>query len=209
MKKIVSLILITIFLSTNSVCAKLVKVKALSDFTTENPPKIWKIEIVDEFETKNGIICYSGSVITGKIQNVKSPKRLKRNAVFTFIPTELYDSISKKTIQIKENIKGKYSTMSDITVGSVVKTGAVAAGSHFINGFIGPSFALVEGAVKNEEGNRAKSAAKSVYESTPVSYIEKGKELEIKENQIFVMNFKLSEDDEDDEYETDLESVNK
>ena len=87
--------------------------------------------------------------------------------------------------------------MTDVTPLSVAKTGAIAAGDHFISGFIGPSIALVEGAVKNEEGNRAKSAAISVYESTPLSYASKGKELNIQKGQIFVMSFKLREEEEE------------
>ena len=51
--------------------------------------------------------------------------------------------------------------------------------------------------VKNEEGNRAKSAAVSVYESTPLSYASKGKELEFKKGQIFIMNFKLKDEEEE------------
>lgn len=56
----------------------------------------------------------------------------------------------------------------------------------------------MQGAVKNEQGNRAKSAAVSVYENSPLSYINKGKELEIQEGQIFVMSFKQIKDDEED-----------
>ena len=201
MKKYFIILFALIFMGMQPVSAKMVKVRALEDFSTANPPETWKVQIVDGFETKDGTSYYAGSVIYGKIEGITGPKRLKRNAGFTFIPTEYYDSLSQKTYEIKRQLKGKYSPMSDVTVGGVVKTGAVAAGSHFISGFIGPSVALVEGVVKNEEGNRAKSAAKSVYESTPVSYIEKGKELEIKENQVFVMSFKLSNDDSSDEEE--------
>ena len=49
---------------------------------------------------------------------------------------------------------------------------------------------------KNEEGNRAKSAIVSVYESTPLSYANKGEELEFKTGQIFIMNFKLKDEEE-------------
>ena len=199
MKKYLIFLFVMMLICSQPVSAKMIKVRALEDFSTANPPETWKVQLVDGFETKDGTPYYAGSIIYGRIEDIKDPKRLKRNAQFTFVPTEYYDSMSQKTYAIKRQFKGKYSSMSDVTVGSVVKTGAVAAGSHFISGFIGPSVALVEGAVKNEEGNRAKSAAKSVYESTPVSYVEKGKQLEIKENQEFVMSFKLANDDSDEE----------
>ena len=61
-----------------------------------------------------------------------------------------------------------------------------------IGSFVAPTVGLVEGAVKNEKGNRAKSAVVSAYESTPLSYANKGKDLEFKKGQIFIMNFKLN-----------------
>ena len=67
-----------------------------------------------------------------------------------------------------------------------------------VGSFVGPSIALVEGTIKNEQGNRAKSAVVSVYESTPLSYANKGKELEFKQGQVFIMNFKLKNEDEED-----------
>lgn len=191
------LLILFLFLSLMPVEAKNVKVQAMSDFSTQNPPQTWKLKIVEGFSTKDGYMIYTGSVIEGKIEGVTDPKRLKRNATFEFVPVNYYNSYDGKTYKIQRDMVGKYSSLTDVTAGSVIKTGAVAAGSHFISGFIGPSVALVEGVVKNEEGNRAKSAAVSVYESTPLSYASKGKELEIKEGQVFVMNFKLLGEDED------------
>ena len=49
--------------------------------------------------------------------------------------------------------------------------------------------AAIEGAVKNEEGNRIKSTAVSVYEASPLSYIEKGEELDIKSGESFFLKF--------------------
>ena len=65
-----------------------------------------------------------------------------------------------------------------------------------IGSFVAPTVGLVEGAVKNEKGNRAKSAAISAYENTPLSYANKGKEIEIKNGQIFIMNFKLKSEED-------------
>lgn len=200
MKKAV-LLFLCLFMSLAPVMAKSVKVEALEDFSTQNPPKTWQVKIVEGFVTKEGVQVYADSVVTGKIEGVQDPKRLKRNATFNFIPTEYYDSHSGISQKVEQDLVGKYSSRSDISVGSVVKTGAVTAGSHFISGFIGPGVALVEGAVKNEEGNRAKSAVVSVYESTPLSYINKGKDLEIKKGQVFVMSFKFRGEDEEDKNE--------
>lgn len=198
MKKIVFILFLFFAICSQPVMAKNVKVQAMSDFSTENPPSTWELKIVDGFTTKNGTEIYGGSIIKGKIEGVTDPKRLKRNANFNFVPYEYYDSLTGKTYAVKNDFVGKYSALTDVTAGAVIEQGAVMAGSHFISGFIGPSVALVKGAVKNEEGNRAKSAAVSVYESTPISYVSKGKQLDIKAGQIFVMSFKTPDDEDTD-----------
>ena len=84
-----------------------------------------------------------------------------------------------------------------MTVGNLAKKGAVTAGNMLIGSFVAPAVGLVEGAIKNERGNRAKSAAISAYESTPLSYANKGKELEFKKGQVIIMNFKLNGESDD------------
>jgi hypothetical protein len=204
MRKLVLTLLLFILISTPTF-AKNIKVEALSDFSTATPPKTWKLKIVDGFVEGDGYVVCADSILEGNIESITQPKRLKRNATFEFIPTKYYDSSTGKTYPIKQDIVGQYSCLNGVTVGSVVKQGAVMAGSHFICGFIGPGVALVEGAVKNEEGNIAKSAAVSVYESTPLSYVGKGKELEFKQGQVFIMNFKMTEEVEQEENKPNFE----
>ena len=199
MKKFYLILSIIILASFQSVMAKNVKVEAMSDFSTANPPQTWNLKIKDTFTTKAGFEVCEGSVITGKIVDVTDPKRLKRNASFRFVPVSYYDITNGETYSVDQNIVGKYNSLGDITAGEVIEQGAIAAGNHFISATIGPGIALVKGAVKNEEGNRAKSAAVSVYESTPLSYISKGKEMKIKEGQVFSMSFKFKDEDEEED----------
>ncbi len=199
MKRLFVLFVLVILTAVQPVMAKNVKVEAMSDFSTANPPKTWQVKVVEGFVAKNGYAVSEGSVFEGKIEDVKNPKRLKRNAVFTFVPTVFHDSKTGQSYTMKQNFRGKYSSIGDITVKSVAKTGAVAVGNQVIGAFVGPGVALVEGVVKNEEGNRAKSALVSVYESTPLSYVNKGKELEIVKGQRFTMSFKLADEDEEED----------
>lgn len=192
MKKVFVLILLA--LSCNSVWAKTLNVEALSDFSTANPSEYLEVKILDTYVTKNDFVIHAGSIINGKITDVKDPKRLKRNATFKFIPITYYDYVTERKYNIKKSIVGKY-TSHDITPASIAKTGAVAAGNKLIGAFIGPSVAVVEGAIKNEQDNIAKSAAISVYESSPLSYVEKGKDLEIKKGDVFKINFNLGDDE--------------
>lgn len=198
MKKIV-LFLTLILIASQPVMAKNVKVEALSDFSTANPKDTWEVRVVNGFTAKNGHEVPANSIIKGKITNVTDPKRLKRNAGFDFVVTEVYDSQIDEKITVKKNIVGKYSSLTDVTPLKVIEKGAVTAGDKLIGAYVGPSVALVKGVAQNEEGNRAKSAVVSVYESTPLSYVSKGKELEIKQGQIFVMSFKAKDDDSEEE----------
>lgn len=180
----------------NPVFAKNVKVEAMSDFSTANPPKTWQVKVIEDFVTDSGFKVNAGSIIEGRIEDVKSAKRLKRDSSFKFIPEFYYDSQIGSTKQVKRAFVGKYSKLSEVDAKTVAKKGAVTAGNFLITPFLGAGVALVEGTVKNEEGNRAKSAAVSVYESTPLSFCNKGQELEFAKGEIFIMSFRVGEDEE-------------
>ena len=189
MKKI--LLILSALLIMSPVMAKSVKVEALSAFSTANPSKIWKVKILDGFVADNGIVVHPNTIIEGKVIDVTSPKRLKRAASFTFVPQTYYDPQVGITQDVKRDFEGKYSSKTEMTAKNVAKKGALTAGNMLIGSFVAPAVGLVEGAVKNNEGNRAKSAVVSAYENTPLSYASKGKELEFTKGQVFIMNFKL------------------
>ena len=191
------LLAMSLFLIINPVIAKNVKVEVLSDFSTANPPKVWKVKVIEGFIADNGIQVNSNTVVEGKIIDVISPKRLKRPASFKFVPLSYYSPQDGTTKYVKRDFVGKYSSRTEMTAGNLAKKGAVTAGNMLIGSFVAPAVGLVEGAIKNERGNRAKSAAISAYESTPLSYANKGKELEFKKGQVIIMNFKLNGESDD------------
>ena len=203
------LLILSALLIINPVLAKTVKVEALSNFSTANPTKTWKLKVVDGFVADNGIIVHAGTIFEGDITNVTSPKRLKRAASFTFVPHTYYDPQVGITKDVKRDFQGKYSSKTEMTAGNLAKKGALTAGNILVGSFVAPAVGLVEGAVKNDEGNRAKSAVVSAYENTPLSYASKGKELEFKRGQVFIMNFKLKEEEtEEDKPNYSYEIIN-
>ena len=189
MKRIGLLIALTTMLFM-PVLAKNVEVEALSDFSTNNPPKVYSVKLVEDIYTEKGTIR-SGSIITGKI-TIKDAARLKRDASFTFIPTILTEP-DGTVIHIKKNYFGKYSKGLD--KGQLAKSAALSAGNFVVKGF-STGYTAIEGAVKNEEGNRLKSSAVAIYKGSPLSYVEKGKALEIKQGDTFCINFKSDDDEE-------------
>ena len=192
MKKILFTLAMLVFILQPAM-AKNIKVEALGDFSTTNPPKTWQLKIVEPVDA-DGYLLEKDSIIEGNIEDVVSPKRLKRDASFAFVPVLYRDAKTGQVYQIKRHFKGKYSFLSDVSVGSLAKQGAVFAGNKLLDGFFGPGVAVVEGAVKNEHGNRAKSAAISLYESTPLSYANKGEDINIPKGTVFVMSFKTAKE---------------
>ena len=80
----------------------------------------------------------------------------------------------------------------------LAKSASLTVGSYFVKG-LSLGVNAVEGAIKNEEGNRFKSSVVNVYENTPFSYVETGNELNILEGDIFWLKFKTPNDEEDSE----------
>ena len=191
------LLVLALCLIINPVMAKNVKVEALSSFSTANPSSTWKIKIKDNFIMEDGTRVRANTIVEGKVVEVSGPKSLKRNATFKFVPVKYYDPKDDKVKNVKRDFEGKYSSMSEINAKTVAKKGAVTAGNMLIGSFVAPAVGLVEGAVKNEKGNRAKSAVVSAYESTPLSYASKGKDIEIKQGQTFIMSFKQKSEAEE------------
>ena len=193
MKKTVLFLFVTLII--NPAFAKNIKVEALSNFSTVNPPSVWEVKVLEGFVADNGLVVHPNTIISGDIIETSSPKRLKRNATFKFIPKTYFDPQNGYSKNVRRDFEGKYSSLSELDAKTVAKKGALTAGNMLIGSFVAPTVGLVEGAVKNEKGNRAKSAVVSAYENTPLSYANKGKDLEFKKGQIFIMSFKLKNED--------------
>ena len=193
MKKILYLLVLIFGLLCQPVLAKTVAVEALNDFSTENPSARMSIKILEDLAIDDNVVFSEGTVVDGKVVDVTDPKRLKRDATFTFVPLSYVDK-NGKTIDVKGYYPAKYTTK--ISKGELAKNVGLGVGNFFVKG-LSLGYSAVEGAVKNEKDNRFKSSVTEVYKDSPFSYVEKGAELVIEKNQMFYLNFK-SKDDEDE-----------
>jgi hypothetical protein len=171
--------------------ADTLKVEALTPFSSINPVKTMQVKLT-EGVLYDGVNLLEGDVLSGKIVNVKGPTRLKRNAKFSFIP-EYYTDENGVKHKFKDRYEGKYALPID--KGKMAKNAVLTVGSHFVKG-ISLGVNAVQGAVQNEEGNRLKSAGKNVYDNSLLSYVEEGKDLEIKQGDKFYLKFGLDADEE-------------
>lgn len=183
----------TLLIFCTDVFAQTIHVQAIQDFTTENPPKTFSVRLVENLiKSDESVIFNEGDVLEGII-TVSAPKRLKRNAGFTFEPKYLISQDGAKS-KIEGNYPAKFTTK--LNKGEMAKSAVLVVGNHFVKG-LSTGVAVVEGAIKNSEGNRFKSSAKSLYESTPISYIEKGKPVVLEKDGIFLLNFKTDDNLQD------------
>ncbi len=197
MKKFLILFAFILVFVCQPVFAETIRVQALEDFTTENPLGYMSVKAMDDLVLDEDLIIKSESIIKGKIVDVKSPKRLKRNASFKFIPLS-YTDMSGKTFEIKGYYPAKYTTK--LNKGGLAKSAALTVGNYFVKG-LSMGYSAIEGAVKNEKDNRFKSSVNAVYEDSPFSYVEKGKDIVIAKEQLFLLNFKAKNDPQDEEEE--------
>lgn len=183
-KILYSVLLLSVFVYC-PVYAQTIEVKALEDISTANPSKTTSIQLLEPVEIKKDKFVGEGSVLSGNLVDVVSPKRLKRDADFSFEPKTYVDA-KGKTRKVKAHIKASYTEPVDKK--QVAKKTALTASNLVVAG-LSLGVAAVEGAVKNQDGNRFKSSVSSAYEASPFSYVRKGEDIEIKAGQIFFLKF--------------------
>lgn len=190
MKKFCWTIFLLLIMLSQPVLAKPIAVEALSDFTTENPPKEMSIKVLEDIAVDDTLTIKAETIVDGNVVDVTDPKRLKRNASFTFVPTSYRDERGQVVV-IKNYYPAKYTTK--VNKGQLAKSAALGVGNFFVKG-LSIGYSAVEGAIKNEKDNRFKSSVTEVYQDSPLSYVEKGEELVIEKGQLFFLNFKTKDD---------------
>lgn len=190
MKKFCWTIFLLLIMLSQPVLAKPIAVEALSDFTTENPPKEMSIKLLEDIAVDDTLTIKAETIVDGNVIDVTDPKRLKRNASFTFVPTS-YKNERGQVVVIKNYYPAKYTTK--VNKGQLAKSAALGVGNFFVKG-LSIGYSAVEGAIKNEKDNRFKSSVTEVYQDSPLSYVEKGEELVIEKGQLFFLNFRTKDD---------------
>ncbi|HNW26741.1 MAG TPA: hypothetical protein PKI94_08140 [Candidatus Gastranaerophilaceae bacterium] len=183
-----TILFLFVFALSASAKTQTVKVMALSDFSTQNPSPTFRAEII-EGEIFKGDFLDSGTIVEGRVIRIESPKFGKQNAYFVFLPYVLTQN--GKTTTTKEpmavaKVVGYSPVDTKKLVGKVFKTAA-----NFVVKGASLGISFVEGAAKAQEGDRFQSGLVNVYNDSPLSYIEPGKELNIEPGDILIL--KLSE----------------
>ena len=195
MKKFLILFFIFILQTTAAFAAIQVKVSALKEFKTDAPSKRITVKVLNSTELGKYTLSPDDMLECDVVQ-IQEPQRGKRNAAFAV------KAVSINSTTIDQDIYGKYSKtilskeeLKKIPPGKVLKKAALTVGSHFVKG-LSTGVAFAEGVVENQDDNRLKSGVVNAYKESPLSYVEKGEELDIKPGDEFYFVFKIDEDEE-------------
>lgn len=166
--------------------AKATQVEALSSYDSNVPSETITFKIVTPNSIENFGSLENGDILEATVVRAKDNTRLKQNATFSVKITKI--TSTNGNVQYPENLYAKYTTEIDKV--ETTKTVALSVGDRFVKGMTF-GFRTVEGAIKNPEGNRAKSAGVALYNATPLSYISKGNDIVINKGDNFLLNIEL------------------
>ena len=174
-----------------------IHVTMVGEFDTVNPSKTIDVKVLEDNIMGNHVVK-TGDIIRCNVLTVTDPKRGKRKASFTVRPMEIISN--GETTVISENLCGKYAEkiiskeeLKKIDKLKAGKKAVLTVGNHFVKGLTA-GVTLAEGMIENEEGNRLESGVKKVYKESPLSYVEKGEELDLETGESFYLIFKPSDE---------------
>lgn len=166
--------------------AKTVRVKALAEFNSNKPPKTLKVQMLESFyaETEN-IYLLKGYILDGNIDRVIPPKRMKQDATFIYVPTKYID-YNKKSHKLTTLVGAR---TTKVETKDLVISSALMLTIGLVPTLLAiPGFFAAQGAVKADDGERAKSSIDNAYKKSYLSIGEKGKALHIHKNEEFLLN---------------------
>jgi len=191
MKNILLKFIFIIFLLTSSVQAKTFKVVSLQNFSTQAPCEFYKIQLLETVTLKNELVLEDGTIIIGRVDRIQEPQRGKRDSYFEITPLfYMHNGTSQKIID--PNFVVRIMGYKPINPGKVVLTTSWKVMGFIFKG-VTQSVSFTQGVAQAPQGQRIKNGFEKVYKDSFLSYIEVGKELEIKTGDILLLKTKKIE----------------
>ncbi len=197
MKRILFIILTFIIFCCPIVKANVIPhsvfVVAEEELNSENIKKNELINLIaiDTYKITDNIIVNKGDRVEIKILKYVQPTRGKRDGYYKIQVI----SANEKSLE-KRLLTGNMKVASPKDFKSIAESAGVTVVGHILKvpGFT-QAVALSKGLIKPGEEGRLKSAGKNLYESTPLTYIEKGEDFKVDKDGIVVLKLKCSNDD--------------
>lgn len=149
----------------------------------------------DDYEINENILINADDTIIVKIKKYIQPKRGKRDGYFEIEYIKSVNEQTGKETKPLTPIYGKMRISTPKDIHSMAKQAGISVVGHVLKvpGF-SQAIAVSKGLIKpNENQTRIKSAGENLYKSTPLTYVETGKNFEIDEDGIVVLKLKVQE----------------
>lgn len=187
MKKILFLFVLLI-LCTISANAKNVKVESLSFVNNESKTNNISAKVLYDTKLTDTITLKKDAIIDGEVIEIIEPKRGKRNGYLIIQPTS-YSEGDKTTKIVNKKIRAKVKYYQEIDYKKVAIETGVDVGASFVKG--GKYIAhFMEGVISPNEGEtRMKSGFENLYQNSFISFIGKGKDINIKPKDELIYKF--------------------
>ncbi len=159
------------------------------DYKSIKKGDVIKVISIENYKIGDNIIISEGDILNIKIKDYVKPKRGKMDGYY-------------KVEYLADNIADNNGTMrisNPKDMESIVKSAGITVTGHILKvpGF-SQAVAVSKGLIKpNENMSRIASAGKNLYQSTPLTYIEKGKNFEIEKDGIIVLKLKFKDDNQE------------
>ena len=160
----------------------------ISDFQNT----LFQARVLKRAEFKSGLALNLNDEIEGVIIKSVEAKRGKREGYIIIHPTVIY----REGIEIPFDYKNMEAKVLSFSKAELEKAeekarldASLTIGGHYIPG-LSHIFYFFKGlATPSQNQTRIQSGMKSLYENSPLSYIEKGKEMDIKEGDYIMLKF--------------------
>ena len=164
-----------------------------------------QFQTLDKYQISDINFIEKNAILTVKVKEHIHPKRGKRDGYLKInIISYTIPSLNNKIIDAFDTeIYGtlKLTTKKDLK--EIAKSAGVSVVGHVLKipGF-SQAVAVSKGLIKpNPDQNRLQSAGTNLYQSTPLTYKDKGKDICIEEDSIVVIKVKSKETEENEDWE--------
>ncbi len=198
MKKILLTIMALLLIIPQAVMAEVIphKIYAATEKAIDGSKLTKNSELtfkaIDNYKLSDKIIIEKNSDITVNVTDYIEPKRGKRDGYLKIKLISYTIPSINKTQDVFNNYEGRLRVSNKKDFKEIAESTGVSVAGHFLKipGF-SQAVAVSKGLIKpNTDQNRLQSAGKNLYESTPLTYIEKGKDFNIEADTIVVISIK-------------------
>ena len=198
MKKLLIAIITVLLLIPQAVMAEVIphKIYAVTEKAIDGSKLTKDCELtfraIDNYNVTDKIIIEKNSDLTVKVTDYEEPKRGKRNGYLKIKLISYTIPSINKIEEVSKNYEGSLRPSTKKDFKEIAEKTGISVAGHFLKfpGF-SQAIAVSKGLIKpNKDENRLQSAGKNLYQSTPLTYIEKGKDFNIEADTIVVISIK-------------------